>query len=169
MAQSFLFQVHVCSMISGPTNQVVNNCAQYDTHASVVSWASGWHRNRLDFYSSVASQTLASVQPIRLLKKFHVRDAIWLVKKIHFPMTLWAPASFIVNPAWLNMNFTQCIIPCSFFDIIVIKTCTYVLMPQLCLVPKFIFYMHSAIQNQTMLATLLLVFTVLSECWDTTM
>ena len=151
-------------MISGPTNQVVNNCAQYDTHASVVSWASGWHWNRLHFYSNVASRTLASIQPIRLLKNFTSGMQFDWWKKIHFPVILAAPASY-----WLNINFTQCIIPCIFFDIIVIKTCTYVLMPQWCLVPKFIFYMHSAIQNQTMLATLLLVFTVLSECWDATM
>ena len=42
--------------------------SQYDARASVASQASGWRWNRLDFYSNVASQALASVQPISLLK-----------------------------------------------------------------------------------------------------
>ena len=47
--------------------------------------ALGWRWNRLDFYSSVASRELASVQPIRLLKNY-VRDAIWLVKNNTFSL-----------------------------------------------------------------------------------
>ena len=39
--------------------------SQYDACASV---ASGWCWNKLDFYSSVASWALASIQPIRLSK-----------------------------------------------------------------------------------------------------
>ena len=42
--------------------------SQYDAHASIVSWASGWRWNRLDFYSIVVLRALASVQPIRLLR-----------------------------------------------------------------------------------------------------
>ena len=45
--------------------------SQYDAHASIASWASrasGWCWNRLDFYSSIASRALASVQPIRSSK-----------------------------------------------------------------------------------------------------
>ena len=42
--------------------------SQFDPRTSVVLWASGWRWNRLDFYSSVASRALASVQPIRLSK-----------------------------------------------------------------------------------------------------
>ena len=58
--------------------------SQYDARASIALRASGWCWNRLDFYSSVASLALASVQPIRLSK--NLRDAIWLVKKTFF---LW--------------------------------------------------------------------------------
>ena len=42
--------------------------SQYDARASIASRASGWRWNRLDFYSSIASRALASVQPIRLSK-----------------------------------------------------------------------------------------------------
>ena len=42
--------------------------SQYDARASVASRASGWRWNRIDFYSSIASWALASVQPIRLSK-----------------------------------------------------------------------------------------------------
>ena len=49
-------------------NASIKPGSQYDAHSNVASWAPGWHWNRLDFYSSVASQALASVQPIRLLK-----------------------------------------------------------------------------------------------------
>ena len=49
-------------------NASIKPSSQYDTRSSIALRASGWCWNRLDFYSSVASQELASVQPIRLLK-----------------------------------------------------------------------------------------------------
>ena len=42
--------------------------SQNDACASVALRASGWRWNRLNFYSSIASRALASVQPIRLSK-----------------------------------------------------------------------------------------------------
>ena len=44
---------------------------------------SGWHRNRLNFYSSIASLVLANVHLIRLVKI--LPSGIWLVKNILFP------------------------------------------------------------------------------------
>ena len=44
--------------------------SQYDSGASMASQASGWCWNRLNFYSSIASPALASVQPIRLSKNW---------------------------------------------------------------------------------------------------
>ena len=49
-------------------NASIKPGSQYDAHANVASRAPGWRWNRLDFYSSVALQALASVQPIRLSK-----------------------------------------------------------------------------------------------------
>ena len=59
---------------------IVKAGSQFDTGPSVASQASIWHSvwNRLDFYSSVASLALASIQPI---KKNDIRKRIWLVKK----------------------------------------------------------------------------------------
>ena len=48
--------------------QTVQPGSQYGAHTSVASRASGWCWNILDFYSSVALQVLASVQPIRMSK-----------------------------------------------------------------------------------------------------
>ena len=47
--------------------------SQYDVRTSVVSRASEWRWNRLEFYSSVVSWALASVQPIRLSKNLTSR------------------------------------------------------------------------------------------------
>ena len=59
--------------------------SQYDAHASVASRASGWRWNRLDFYSSVASRALASVQPIRLSKNLTSGMQFDWWKKDFFP------------------------------------------------------------------------------------
>ena len=67
--------------------------SQYDARASVVSRASGWRWNRLDFYSSVASRALASVQPIRLSKNLTSGMQFDWRKKT-FSVTLTAPASY---------------------------------------------------------------------------
>ena len=42
--------------------------SQYDACTSIASRASGWRRNRLDFYYSIVSRAFASGQPIRLSK-----------------------------------------------------------------------------------------------------
>ena len=74
--------------------------SQYYAHASVVSQASGWCWNRLDFYSSVASWALTSVQPIWLSKNLlSGMQFDWWKKKL-FPLmltmlvTLAVPASY---------------------------------------------------------------------------
>ena len=46
----------------------VKHGSQYDACATIALRASGWRWNRLDFYSSLASWALASIQPIRLSK-----------------------------------------------------------------------------------------------------
>ena len=48
--------------------QLLKPGSQYDARASVALRASGCRWNRLDFYSSIASRALTSVQPIRLSK-----------------------------------------------------------------------------------------------------
>ena len=42
--------------------------SQYDIGTIMVSGASAWRWNRLNFYSSIALPVLASIQPIILLK-----------------------------------------------------------------------------------------------------
>ena len=63
---------------------------------AVASRVSGWCWSRLDFYSSVTSRVLASVQPIRLSKNLSSEMQFdW--KKILFPLTLTtltAPAAY---------------------------------------------------------------------------
>ena len=83
-------------------NASIKPGSQYDVCASVASQAPGLHWNRLDFYSSVASQLSISQRPTnQIIEKFNFRDAIWLVKKILFP---WRSRCLrrqchIVNPA----------------------------------------------------------------------
>ena len=77
-------------------NASIKPALQYDAHANVASRVPGWCWNRLDFYSSVALQALASVQPIRLSKNLmsEIQFDWW---KILFPLTLTTlavPASY---------------------------------------------------------------------------
>ena len=53
-----MFIDYVCM---GEQQIMVKAGSQYDTRASVVSWALGLRWNRLNFYSSIASPALASV------------------------------------------------------------------------------------------------------------
>ena len=79
---------------------------QYDAGASVVSWMSGWRCNRLDFYSSVASPVLASVQPIRLLKCLTSgKELDWW--KNAFPVMLTTLVTLAVPASHCEPGFTH--------------------------------------------------------------
>ena len=84
--------------------------SQYDACANVASRASRWRWNRLDFYSSIASRALASVQPIRLSKKLTsgMQFDWW---KDFFPWRsrrLWRQRH-IVNQALCAITWDRCI------------------------------------------------------------
>ena len=73
----------------------VNPGSQYDTGASVVLWVSGWR------YSSIVLPALATQCPTnQIVKKFDIRNRIWLVKNTSLMMLtmlaamLAAPVSY---------------------------------------------------------------------------
>ena len=81
-------------------NYIANNQSKYsvlrvvhnDAGTSIASWSSGWHWNRLDFYSSIALPVLASVQPVFSVGCFQVvlhhlvcLSTTWIIK----PHTSW--------------------------------------------------------------------------------
>ena len=84
--------------------------SQYDARASITSRASGWRWNRLNFYSSVVSRALASVQPIRLSKNL-MSEMQFDWKKTFFP---WCSRRqrHIVNQALLCHLITDCLWLC---------------------------------------------------------
>ena len=80
--------------------------SQYDARASVAMRASGWHWNRLDFYSSVASWALASVQPIRLSKNLTSAMQFDWWKRL-FSLTLTTLVMLAVPASYCEPGFTQ--------------------------------------------------------------
>ena len=68
--------------------------SQYDAGTSVASWASGWCWNSL-FQRCIAS--ISQHPTNQIVEKFNVKNRIWVVEKILFPVTLvtrMAPASY---------------------------------------------------------------------------
>ena len=112
MKRAHMFKAHEWQM-KQYENASIKPASQYDAHANVASRAPGWRWNRLDFYSSVALQALASVQPIRLSKNLMSEIQFdWL--KILFPLTLTnaCGASFIL---WtrlyrLSSKVSKCVV-----------------------------------------------------------
>ena len=93
-----------------PKNVCIKPGSQYDACASIALWASGWRWNRLNFYSSVVSRVLASVQPIRLLKKLTsgMQFDRWKILFSVTVTTLAAPASYC-EPGFIQCYSTlQC-------------------------------------------------------------
>ena len=94
-------------------NASIKPGSQYDAHASVASRTSGWHWNRLDFYSSVASRALASIQPIRLPKNLMSEIQFdWWKNTFSFEVHNTCGASFIL---WtrlyrLSSKVSKCVV-----------------------------------------------------------
>ena len=81
--------------------------SQYDARASVASRVSGWRWNRLDFYSSVASWALASVQPIRLSKNLMSEMQFDWWKKTFFRDAHDARGASVI--LWTRLNTQQAV------------------------------------------------------------
>ena len=79
----------------------------YDACASVALRASGLRWNRLDFYSSVASWALASVQPIRLSKNLTSGMQFDWWKRL-FSVTLTTLVTLAAPASYCEPSFTCC-------------------------------------------------------------